>query len=81
MMLLFVPSLNEVYSRYIIDQDSIRIFQNGAVKSAIILFSFLAITSFFYINKNLIIMSILFITNLSGSIFLGRVYKLSVWLS
>ncbi|WP_044247647.1 membrane protein [Francisella hispaniensis] len=65
-------SLNEVYSRYI-DQDPIRIFQDGAVKSAIILFSFLAITSFFYIDKNLIIISILFIANLSGSILLGSI--------
>ncbi|MBK2357408.1 hypothetical protein [Francisella hispaniensis] len=65
-------SLNEVYSRYI-DQDPIRIFQDGAVKSAIILFSFLAITSFFNIDKNLIIISILFIANLSGSILLGSI--------
>nr|WP_202130472.1 hypothetical protein [Francisella tularensis] len=50
-----------------------RIFQDGAVKSAIILFSFLAITSFFHIDKNLIIMSILFIANLSGSILLGSI--------
>lgn len=72
MILLFVLSLNEVYSRYI-DQDPIRIFQDGAVKSAIILFSFLAITSFFNIDKNLIIISILFIANLSGSILLGSI--------
>ncbi|APD51278.1 hypothetical protein [Francisella hispaniensis] len=65
-------SLNEVYSRYM-DQDPIRIFQDGAVKSAIILFSFLAITSFFHIDKNLIIISILFIANLSGSILLGSI--------
>lgn len=72
MILLFVLSLNEVYSRYM-DQDPIRIFQDGAVKSAIILFSFLAITSFFHIDKNLIIISILFIANLSGSILLGSI--------
>ncbi|MWY29941.1 hypothetical protein [Francisella tularensis] len=65
-------SLSEVYSKYL-DQDPMRIFQDGAVKSAIILFSFLAITSFFHIDKNLIIMSILFIANLSGSILLGSI--------
>ncbi|ALB01826.1 membrane protein [Francisella persica ATCC VR-331] len=65
-------SLNEVYSKYI-DQDPMRIFQDCAVKCAVILFSFLAITSFFNIDKNLIIMSILFISNLSGSILLGSI--------
>ena len=65
-------SLNEVYSKYI-DQDPMRIFQDGAVKCAVILFSFLAITSFFNIDKNFIIMSILFIANLIGSILLGNI--------
>ncbi|MDE4965572.1 hypothetical protein NAI76_09875, partial [Francisella tularensis subsp. holarctica] len=65
-------SLSEVYSKYL-DQYPMRIFQDGAVKSAIILFSFLAIPSFFHIDKNLIIMSILFIANLSVSILLGSI--------
>ena len=65
-------SLNEVYSKYI-DQDQMRIFQDGAVKCAVILFYFLAITSFFNINKNLISVSILFIANLSVNILLGSI--------
>ncbi len=65
-------SLNEVYSKYI-DQDPMLIFQDGAVKCVVILFYFLAITSFFNINKNLISVSILFIANLSGNILLGSI--------
>ncbi|MDE5004999.1 hypothetical protein NAI73_11035, partial [Francisella tularensis subsp. holarctica] len=49
LILLFVLSLSEVYSKYL-DQDTMRIIQDVAVKSAIILFSFLEITSFFQID-------------------------------
>lgn len=64
--------LREIYHRYI-DQDPIRVFQDGAIKSAIILFGFLAITAYFVIDKNLIIISILFIANLAGSILMGSI--------
>lgn len=65
-------SLSEIYHKYI-DQDPIKIFQAGAIKSAIILFSFLGITFFLDIDKNLIIISILFIANFAGSILMGSI--------
>lgn len=62
----------DIYHTYI-NQDPMRIFQDGAIKSAVILFSFLAITSFLDTDKNLIILSILFIANMAGSILIGSV--------
>ncbi|AIT08935.1 membrane protein [Candidatus Francisella endociliophora] len=64
--------LREIYHKYI-DQDPIKVFQDGAIKSAVILFVFLGVTSYFQIDKNLIIISILFIANLAGSILMGSI--------
>ncbi|QUE30710.1 hypothetical protein [Francisella philomiragia] len=65
-------SISEIYHKYV-DQDPMKVFQDGAIKSAIILFSFLAITAFFDIDKNLVIIIILFMANLAGSILLGSI--------
>ena len=61
-----------IYHRYI-DQDPIRILQGAALKSATIFFVFLAISTIFDLDKNLIIITILFIANLAASILIGSI--------
>ncbi|AJC48900.1 hypothetical protein IB642_03550 [Allofrancisella guangzhouensis] len=65
-------SVSEIYHKYI-DQDPIKIFQDGAIKSAIIFFTFLLIAEIFNFDKNLIIITILFIANLAASVLIGNI--------
>ncbi len=65
-------NFSSIYHRYI-DQDPIRILQSGAIKSAAIFFVFLGISTVFDLDKNLIIITILFITNLAASILIGSI--------
>lgn len=65
-------SISEIYHKYT-DQDPTRIFQDGALKSAMIVFSFIGITALFDIDRNLVIISILFMANLAASILMGSV--------
>ena len=61
-----------IYHRYI-DQDPIRILQGAALKSTAIFSVFLAISTAFDLDKNLIIITILFIANLAASILIGSI--------
>ncbi|QIW10429.1 hypothetical protein [Francisella sp. LA112445] len=63
---------SQIYHKYI-DQDPTRIFRDGALKSALILFVFLAITIFLEVNKNVIILGILFIANMTAAILTGSI--------
>ncbi|QIV94315.1 hypothetical protein [Allofrancisella frigidaquae] len=64
--------VSEIYHKYI-DQDPIKIFQDGAIKSAIIFFMFLIIAATFNFDKNLIVITILFIANLAASVLIGNI--------
>ncbi|ASG67654.1 hypothetical protein fh0823_03460 [Francisella halioticida] len=64
--------LGEIYHKYA-DQDPTRVFRNAALKSALILFAFLTITIFLEVNKNVIILEILFIANMTAAILTGSI--------
>ncbi|MED7788986.1 hypothetical protein [Francisella sp. 19X1-34] len=64
--------LNEIYHKYI-DRDPTGAFRNAALKLALILFIFLAITIFLGINENVIILDILFIANMTAAILTGSI--------
>lgn len=65
-------SISKIYNKYI-DQDPIKILQDGAIKSAFIFFCFLAVATYLDLDKNLIVISILFITNLAASVLIGSI--------
>lgn len=64
--------LSEIYHKYT-DQDPTRVFRDAALKSALILFAFLTITIFLEVNKNVIILGILFIANMTAAILTGSI--------
>lgn len=63
---------SDIYHKYI-DQDPIRVLQYGAIKSAVIFFIFIFVSRIFDLDKNLIIITILFIANLAASILIGSI--------
>ena len=65
-------SFSDIYHRYT-DQDPTRILQYGAIKSAVIFFVFFSISTVLGLDKNLIIITILFIANLAASILIGSI--------
>lgn len=65
-------NISEIYHKYI-DQDPIKVLQDGALKSAIIFFFFLSIATFLDFDRNLIVISILFIANLAASVLIGSI--------
>ncbi|MED7819850.1 MULTISPECIES: hypothetical protein [unclassified Francisella] len=64
--------LSEIYHKYT-DQDPTRVFRDGALKSALILFIFLTVSIFLEVNKNVIILGILFIANMTAAILTGSI--------
>lgn len=65
-------SFSNIYLRYT-DQDPMRVFRAGAIKSSAIFFVFIFISTLFELDKNLIVIVILFIANLAASILIGSI--------
>ena len=55
------------------NQDPARVMRDGTIKSALIIFSFLAIAFVFGLNNNLMVLCILFMANLAASVLSGGI--------
>lgn len=64
--------VRHIFDKYI-DQDPIKVMRNSTLKSAAILFSFLAIAFTFDFNRNLIVLCLLFLANMIASVLMGNI--------
>ncbi|QLE78385.1 hypothetical protein FLM55_00980 [Francisella sp. Scap27] len=64
--------INKIYHKYI-DQDPIKVLQDGAIKASLIFFVFLSVATYLDFDRNLIVISILFIANLAASVLIGSI--------